>query len=75
MDPSGGLISEEHPLGASGLAQCVGLVSQLRGWATRRLVAGAVVVTVYKRADGRGDDEIKTGKVGRVKRGIMAGDG
>lgn len=67
INPSGGLISKGHPLGATGLAQCAELTWQLRGWANNgRLVkdvdvalqhnlglGGAVVVTVYKRADGR----------------------
>lgn len=76
VNPSGGLISKGHPLGATGLAQCAELVWQLRGWANNRLVdgtraalqhnlglGGAVVVTVYKRADGGAsrcfdDDEV-----------------
>ncbi len=62
-NPSGGLISKGHPLGATGLAQCFELVSQLRGRAERRQVegarvaiahniglGGACVVTVYGRA-------------------------
>ncbi|KAK1068218.1 hypothetical protein LTR33_011185 [Friedmanniomyces endolithicus] len=66
INPSGGLISKGHPLGASGIAQCAELVWHLRGWANNRLVegttaalqhnlglGGAVVVTVYKRADGK----------------------
>lgn len=67
VNPSGGLISKGHPLGATGLAQCAELTWQLRGWANNgRLVedvdvalqhnlglGGAVVVTVYKRADGQ----------------------
>lgn len=65
VNPSGGLISKGHPLGASGIAQCCELVWQLRGWANNRLVpgakvalqhnlglGGAAVVAVYKRADG-----------------------
>lgn len=64
INPSGGLISKGHPLGATGLAQCCELTWQLRGWANTRLVeteyalqhnlglGGAVVVNVYKRADG-----------------------
>jgi len=65
INPSGGLISKGHPLGATGLAQCAELVWHLRGWANNRLVegtrvalqhnlglGGAAVVTVYKRADG-----------------------
>ncbi|KAM5353221.1 hypothetical protein ACJ41O_000130 [Fusarium nematophilum] len=66
INPSGGLISKGHPLGATGLAQCAELVWQLRGWATNRLVedinvalqhnlglGGATVVTVYKRVGGK----------------------
>lgn len=66
INPSGGLISKGHPLGASGIAQCAELVWHLRGWANNRLITGttvalqhnlglggAVVVTVYRRADGK----------------------
>lgn len=65
VNPSGGLISKGHPLGATGLAQCAELIWQLRGWAHTRLapklrwalqhnlgLGGAAVVTVYRRADG-----------------------
>lgn len=38
VNPSGGLISKGHPLGATGLAQCAELTWQLRGWANNRLV-------------------------------------
>ncbi|KAF2430657.1 putative nonspecific lipid-transfer protein, mitochondrial precursor [Tothia fuscella] len=66
VNPSGGLISKGHPLGASGIAQCAELVWHLRGWANNRLkegtdaalqhnlgLGGAVVCAVYKRADGK----------------------
>lgn len=65
INPSGGLISKGHPIGATGLAQCAELSWQLRGWANNRLVStnvalqhnlglgGAVVINVYKRADGK----------------------
>jgi len=62
INPSGGLISKGHPLGASGLAQCSELCWQLRGLAGKRQVpnaklalqhnlglGGAVVVTLYKK--------------------------
>jgi acetyl-CoA acyltransferase len=62
VNPSGGLISKGHPLGATGLAQCSELTWQLRGAAEKRKVdgakvalqhniglGGAAVVTVYKR--------------------------
>jgi len=61
-NPSGGLLSKGHPLGATGLAQCTELVQQLRGQAGARQVAdarlalqhnlglgGACVVTLYER--------------------------
>ncbi|WP_026303285.1 lipid-transfer protein [Jongsikchunia kroppenstedtii] len=64
VNPSGGLISKGHPLGATGLAQCAELNWQLRGQADARQVAGAkvalqhniglggaVVVTAYQPAD------------------------
>ncbi|MFE7973078.1 beta-ketoacyl synthase N-terminal-like domain-containing protein [Streptomyces shenzhenensis] len=43
VNPSGGLISKGHPLGATGLAQVAELVWQLRGRAGQRQVAGARV--------------------------------
>jgi len=61
-NPSGGLLSKGHPLGATGLAQCFELVQQLRGAAEARQVdgarvalqhnlglGGACVVTLYRR--------------------------
>jgi len=63
VNPSGGLLSKGHPLGATGLAQCAELVWQLRGTAGKRQVEGAkialqhnigiggsCVVTMYERA-------------------------
>jgi len=41
VNPSGGLISKGHPLGATGLAQCAELCWQLRGQAGPRQVEGA----------------------------------
>jgi acetyl-CoA acetyltransferase len=43
VNPSGGLLSKGHPLGATGLAQCFELVQQLRGTAGERQVEGARV--------------------------------
>ena len=42
-NPSGGLLSKGHPLGATGLAQCTELVWHLRGQAEQRQVEGAKV--------------------------------
>jgi acetyl-CoA acyltransferase len=63
VNPSGGLISKGHPLGATGLAQCAELNWQLRGQADKRQVdgakiglqhnlglGGAAVVAIYRRA-------------------------
>jgi len=62
VNPSGGLESKGHPIGATGLAQCAELCWQLRGQAGKRQVerarvglqhnfgiGGAAVVTVYRR--------------------------
>lgn len=62
-NPSGGLLSKGHPIGATGLAQCTELVNQLRGRAGLRQVegartalqhnlglGGACVVTMYQRS-------------------------
>ncbi|MGE4424897.1 MAG: lipid-transfer protein [Solirubrobacteraceae bacterium] len=64
VNPSGGLISKGHPLGATGLAQCAELTWQLRGTADNRQVddvtaalqhniglGGSAVVTAYQRAE------------------------
>ncbi|GAA0688339.1 lipid-transfer protein [Marinobacterium maritimum] len=61
-NPSGGLLSKGHPLGATGLAQCFELTRQLRGTADATQVedarfalqhnlglGGACVVTLYQR--------------------------
>jgi acetyl-CoA acetyltransferase len=43
VNPSGGLVSRGHPLGATGLCQVYEIVSQLRGQAGQRQVEGAQV--------------------------------
>src|SRR5207244_7363357 len=43
VNPSGGLLSKGHPIGATGLGQLFELVSQLRGEAGSRQVANARV--------------------------------
>jgi len=63
VNPSGGLLSKGHPIGATGLAQCAELVWQLRGQAQKRQVdnvqaalqhnlglGGACVVAMYRNA-------------------------
>jgi acetyl-CoA acyltransferase len=63
-NPSGGLLSKGHPLGATGLAQCSELTWQLRGTADARQVdgvtaalqhniglGGTAVVSLYQRAE------------------------
>jgi sterol carrier protein 2 len=64
VNPSGGLISKGHPLGATGLAQCAELSWQIRGEADARQVdgakialqhnlglGGAAVVAMYRKAE------------------------
>ncbi|KAI1298182.1 Non-specific lipid-transfer protein-like 2 [Halotydeus destructor] len=64
INPSGGLLSKGHPLGATGIAQCAELSWQLRGQADLRQVpnakiglqeniglGGAVVVAIYRKAN------------------------
>ena len=43
VNPSGGLLSRGHPVGATGVAQIVEVVTQLRGEAGPRQVEGARV--------------------------------
>jgi acetyl-CoA acyltransferase len=43
VNPSGGLLSKGHPVGATGCAQIIELVDQLRGRCDGRQVAGARV--------------------------------
>jgi acetyl-CoA C-acetyltransferase len=43
VNPSGGLKSKGHPVGATGVAQVAEIVTQLRGEAGDRQVAGAKV--------------------------------
>ena len=45
VNPSGGLISKGHPLGATGLAQCAEMTWQLRGDAGARQVEAAAAKT------------------------------
>ena len=47
VNPSGGLLSKGHPLGATGLAQCYELTHQLRGTAEARQVAGARIALAH----------------------------
>lgn len=78
INPSGGLISKGHPLGATGLAQCAELVWHMRGWANNRQVegttaalqhnlglGGAAVCTVYKRSDGEAAQTISSDVVAK----------
>lgn len=64
VNPSGGLLSKGHPLGATGLAQCFEITQQMRGAAGERQVeqasvgmthnvglGGACVVTIFKKTN------------------------
>ncbi|KAK8129869.1 nonspecific lipid-transfer protein [Apiospora kogelbergensis] len=79
INPSGGLISKGHPLGATGIAQCAELVWHLRGWANNRDfprtkyalqhnlgLGGAAVVTVYSRPDRSEAPKLDTATIGKM---------
>jgi sterol carrier protein 2 len=79
INPSGGLLSKGHPLGATGMAQCAELVWHLRGWANNRMIEGTsaalaqnsglgstAVITVYKRADGKASEKVSDEEVARL---------
>lgn len=81
INPSGGLISKGHPLGATGIAQCAELVWHLRGWANNRTfphtkyalqhnlgLGGAAVVTVYCRPDRGEAPVLDSAKVGQANK-------
>lgn len=81
INPSGGLISKGHPLGATGIAQCAELVWHLRGWANNRVVphtkyalqhnlglGGAVVVTVYCRPDRSEAPKLDNDAIGKINK-------
>ncbi|KAI1196452.1 thiolase-like protein [Nemania serpens] len=78
INPSGGLISKGHPLGATGIAQCAELVWHMRGWANNRAVpntkfalqhnlglGGAAVVTVYARPDRSAAPKVDSATIGK----------
>lgn len=83
INPSGGLISKGHPLGATGCAQCAELCWQLRGECGPRQVpnakialqhnlglGGAVVVTAYGKPEewkGKAPKRKATGAMGFPK--------
>lgn len=87
INPSGGLISKGHPLGATGLAQCAELCWQLRGEAGKRQVpgakvalqhnlglGGAVVVTLYRMGFPEAASSFRTHQVSAAPTS-SAGDG
>jgi sterol carrier protein 2 len=84
VNPSGGLISKGHPIGATGIAQCAELCWQLRGLAGKRQVpnvkvalqhnigiGGAVVLSMYKLAFPE-YPSASTGPSTTVSRGITS---
>lgn len=87
INPSGGLISKGHPLGATGLAQCAELCWQLRGEAGKRQVpgakvalqhnlglGGAVVVTLYRMGFPEAASSFRTHQISAAPTS-SAGDG
>lgn len=81
INPSGGLLSKGHPLGATGIAQCAELVWHLRGWANNRYIplksnevtlqhnvglGGAGVVTILRRADCKPNTKMTDKEVAEI---------
>jgi benzoylsuccinyl-CoA thiolase BbsB subunit len=62
VNPSGGLLSKGHPLSATGVAQIVEIVWQLRGQAGANLVSGAKVGLAHTL--GGEVNDLETGAVG-----------
>jgi len=87
VNPSGGLISKGHPLGATGLAQCAELCWQLRGLADARQVkdaklalqhniglGGAAVVALYKMGFRGNDGRISAQAISSSAGGFESDD-
>ena len=68
VNPSGGLISRGHPVGATGLAQIAELVWQLRGEAGDRQIADAKVGLAHLEGAGGGRNDIGIASVIILKR-------
>lgn len=60
VNPSGGLVSKGHPVAATGIAQLVELVTQLRGEAGERQVEGAEVAVAENGGGFYGVEEAAT---------------
>jgi acetyl-CoA acetyltransferase len=58
VNTSGGLLARGHPIGATGLAQIVEAVTQLRGAAGRRQVVGAQVALTQNAGGWHGNDNV-----------------
>jgi acetyl-CoA acetyltransferase len=58
VNPSGGLLARGHPIGATGLAQIVEIVEQLRGQAGRRQVDGAGIGLTQNAGGWHGQDNV-----------------
>jgi acetyl-CoA acyltransferase len=58
VNTGGGLLARGHPIGATGLAQIVEIVQQLRGEARRRQVPGARVGLTQNAGGWHGDDNV-----------------
>ncbi len=57
VNPSGGLLSRGHPVGATGCGQLVELTDQLRGRSGARQVAGARIALAQNAGGVLGDNE------------------
>jgi acetyl-CoA acetyltransferase len=58
VNTSGGLLARGHPIGATGLAQIVEAVTQLRGTAGGRQVRGARIALTQNAGGWHGSDNV-----------------
>lgn len=58
VNTSGGLLARGHPIGATGLAQIVEAVTQLRGGAGRRQIPGARLALTQNAGGWHGNDNV-----------------
>jgi acetyl-CoA acetyltransferase len=58
VNTSGGLLARGHPIGATGLAQIVEAVTQVRGTAGARQVPGARIALTQNAGGWHGSDNV-----------------
>jgi acetyl-CoA acetyltransferase len=68
VNPSGGLLSRGHPVGATGIAQVAEIIWQLRGEAGQRQISNCKVGLAHLEGAGGGRNEIGIASIIMLKR-------